>query len=90
VILCSIMDDQNYVIEAAKAGAVGYVSKTASPAELLDAVRLAAKGGTCFGPLPVERPPNRFWLQKFPYGSRSSLRFYTPPSELATPPAAWR
>lgn len=51
VILCSIMDDQSYVIEAAKAGAVGYVSKTASPADILNAVRQAAKGGTCFGPL---------------------------------------
>lgn len=51
VILCSIMVDPSYVIEAVKAGAVGYVSKTASPAEILDAVRSAAKGGTCFGPL---------------------------------------
>jgi len=51
VILCSILVDQSYVIEAAKAGAVGYISKTASPADLLNAVRMAAKGGTWFDPL---------------------------------------
>lgn len=51
VILCSIVVDRNYVIEAVRAGAVGYLSKTSSPAEFLDAVRLAARGGTFFGPL---------------------------------------
>src|SRR5690606_9557317 len=42
--------EQEDVLEALKAGATGYLVKSASRADLLDAVRRVAAGGTVFTP----------------------------------------
>jgi DNA-binding NarL/FixJ family response regulator len=47
VVICSVADDQEFVEAAQSAGALGYVFKARITRDLLDAVRLAAKG-QCF------------------------------------------
>ena len=50
VLILSASGEQTDVLEAVKAGATGYLVKSASSAELLDAVRRVAGGDTVFTP----------------------------------------
>ena len=50
VLILSASGEQNDVLEAVKAGATGYLVKSASREELLDAVRRVAAGDTVFTP----------------------------------------
>ena len=50
VLILSASGEQQDVLEAVKAGATGYLVKSASRAELLDAVRRVAAGDTVFTP----------------------------------------
>ncbi len=50
VLILSASGEQSDVLEAVKAGATGYLVKSASSAELLDAVRRVALGDTVFTP----------------------------------------
>ncbi|UUZ59701.1 LuxR C-terminal-related transcriptional regulator [Nocardioides sp. B-3] len=50
VLILSASGEQNDVLEAVKAGATGYLVKSASRDELLDAVRRVAAGDTVFTP----------------------------------------
>ncbi|WP_435744140.1 response regulator [Nocardioides sp. SYSU DS0663] len=50
VLVLSASGEQTDVLEAVKAGATGYLVKSASRAELLDAVRRVARGDTVFTP----------------------------------------
>ena len=50
VLILSASGEQEDVLEAVKAGATGYLVKSASRAELLDAVRRVARGDTVFTP----------------------------------------
>jgi len=50
VLILSASGEQADVLEAVKAGATGYLVKSASSAELLDAVRRVARGDTVFTP----------------------------------------
>lgn len=50
VLILSASGEQADVLEAVKAGATGYLVKSASREELLDAVRRVAKGDTVFTP----------------------------------------
>ncbi|MEJ7834094.1 MAG: response regulator transcription factor [Nocardioides sp.] len=50
VLILSASGEQSDVLEAVKAGATGYLVKSASREELLDAVRRVAKGDTVFTP----------------------------------------
>lgn len=47
VLVLSASDEREDVLEAVKAGATGYLVKSASKAELADAVRATAAGGPC-------------------------------------------
>jgi DNA-binding NarL/FixJ family response regulator len=44
-LICSSYDDEDYVFDALKAGAHGYLLKNSSPAELMQALRDLAAGG---------------------------------------------
>ena len=48
--MLSASGEQSDVLEAVKAGASGYLVKSASKAELIDAVRRVAAGGSVFTP----------------------------------------
>ena len=50
VLILSASGEQGDVLEAVKAGATGYLVKSASSAELIDAVRRVARGDTVFTP----------------------------------------
>lgn len=50
VLILSASGEQADVLEAIKAGATGYIVKSASSAELVDAVRRVAEGDTVFTP----------------------------------------
>ncbi len=50
VLILSASGEQNDVLDAVKAGATGYLVKSASRDELLDAVRRVAQGDTVFTP----------------------------------------
>ena len=50
VLILSASGEQSDVLDAVKAGASGYLVKSASSAELLDAVRRVARGDTVFTP----------------------------------------
>lgn len=50
VLVLSASDERDDVLEAVKAGATGYLVKSASKAELADAVRATAAGRTVFTP----------------------------------------
>ncbi|HEX6444522.1 MAG TPA: response regulator transcription factor [Streptosporangiales bacterium] len=50
VLVLSASGEQADVLEAVKAGATGYLVKSASRQELLDAIRSVASGGTVFTP----------------------------------------
>ena len=50
VLILSASGEQDDVLDAVKAGATGYLVKSASSAELLDAVRRVAAGDTVFTP----------------------------------------
>lgn len=48
VCIVSMYDDEQHIVQAMRAGAMGYVCKTAAPAELTQAIRALAQGETYF------------------------------------------
>jgi DNA-binding NarL/FixJ family response regulator len=50
VLMLTTFDDETYIVEALKAGAVGYILKNIPAKELADAVRMAHKGVTQLDP----------------------------------------
>jgi DNA-binding NarL/FixJ family response regulator len=50
VVMLSMHPEERYALSALRAGALGYVSKASASAELVEAVRRAAQGGTYLGP----------------------------------------
>lgn len=50
VVMLSAYDDDPYIMAALEAGATGYVLKNTSPAELIQAVELVARGGSVLDP----------------------------------------
>jgi DNA-binding NarL/FixJ family response regulator len=54
VIVLSMHAEERYALDALRAGALGYVSKTAAASELVDALRQAALGKQWIGPRVAE------------------------------------
>lgn len=50
IIMASVYDDDSYVFEALKAGAIGYLMKKVTPEDLVEAIRDAIKGGSPINP----------------------------------------
>lgn len=55
VVMLSMYDDRNSVLNALRAGARGFVLKSASENDLLDALRAVANGGSYLSPLVSDR-----------------------------------
>ncbi|MBI3974290.1 MAG: response regulator transcription factor [Chloroflexi bacterium] len=60
IMVLSMYDDQPHVLEALQCGAVGYVLKGASAAEVVDAVRATAAGHRYLSPLLSERAADAY------------------------------
>lgn len=60
VIILTTFDDDEYVFEGIRAGALGYLLKAASGAELADAVRTVAGGGALIEPSVARRVMSEF------------------------------
>lgn len=79
VLILSASGEQEDVLEAVKAGATGYLIKSASSAELLDAVRRVAAGDSVFTPGLAG-----LVLGEFRRLDRASTAPATPPGERLT------
>ncbi len=55
VLILSVYDDTEFVVEAVRAGAAGYLRKDSSPSELRDAVRTVHRGEEYFSPAVASR-----------------------------------
>lgn len=55
VLILSVHDEAEYVLEAVRAGAHGYLRKDSSPSELRDAVRAVDRGESFFSPTMAAR-----------------------------------
>lgn len=55
IIMISIQDDDKSIFGSLQAGAIGYLHKSVSPDELIDAIRLAVKGGSPMTPQIARR-----------------------------------
>jgi DNA-binding NarL/FixJ family response regulator len=55
VLILSVHDEAEYVLEAVRAGAHGYLRKDSSPSELRDAVRAVDRGESFFSPAMAAR-----------------------------------
>ncbi|MEV0439704.1 response regulator transcription factor [Streptomyces spectabilis] len=73
VVMLTTFDDEEYVVRALRAGAVGYLLKSLPAAELADAVRLAHRGVAQLDPAVARRlaagPPPRPRAEAEPAGS---------------------
>jgi DNA-binding NarL/FixJ family response regulator len=68
VLLLSAYDDEDYVLAALRAGAAGYLLKTAPGRELVEAVRAAYAGETVLAP-PLARKLAQYWQRAGRAGS---------------------
>lgn len=55
VLILSVHDEAEYVLQSVRAGAHGYLRKDSSPAELRDAVRAVHRGESSFSPVMAVR-----------------------------------
>jgi DNA-binding NarL/FixJ family response regulator len=55
VIMLTTFDDDEFIIEALRLGAVGYILKDVSPNELIDDIRIICDGGVLFSPKVVKK-----------------------------------
>lgn len=76
VLILTMFDLDEYVLEALRAGASGFLLKTTSPAELLRAVKQCAAGEHIVGPTVMARLVETFVAQ--PQPDRSALTTLTP------------
>ncbi|AYN42514.1 DNA-binding response regulator [Streptomyces dangxiongensis] len=60
ILVVTTFEDDEYVYEALRAGADGFLLKRARPAEIVHAVRLVAKGGSLLFPASVRRLATRY------------------------------
>ncbi|MEU3860663.1 response regulator transcription factor [Streptomyces sp. NPDC028722] len=60
ILVVTTFEDDEYVYEALRAGADGFLLKRARPAEIVHAVRLVAEGGSLLFPASVRRLATRY------------------------------
>ncbi|GGV23157.1 DNA-binding response regulator [Streptomyces filipinensis] len=60
ILVVTTFEDDEYVYEALRAGAAGFLLKRARPAEIVHAVRLVAEGGSLLFPASVRRLAARY------------------------------
>ncbi|GAB2675199.1 response regulator transcription factor [Kribbella swartbergensis] len=60
VLILTTFEVDEYVFEAIRAGASGFLGKSVEPAELIDAIRVVARGDALLSPKAVRGLMNRF------------------------------
>jgi DNA-binding NarL/FixJ family response regulator len=71
ILVLTTFDLDEYVYEAIRAGASGFLLKDVEPTELVDAIRVVAAGNSLFGPAATERLMARFSAQPAPAAERT-------------------
>ena len=64
VLILSMHGNEEYIIEALKAGACGYILKKSAPNELTSAIRVANAGETYLSPSVTKKVVNRFLIER--------------------------
>lgn len=59
-LICSVFEDTDNIVNALKAGATGYITKTTSPAQILDSIRDVYNGGSPMNSLIARKVINSF------------------------------
>lgn len=77
VLILTTFDLDEYVYEALKAGASGFLVKTDSPARIIDAVGVVAAGGSLLSPDVTHRLIGRFVAGVRPDASQAAVRQLT-------------
>ena len=78
VVILSMYDDENSVVSAIRSGARAFVLKKASSAELLDALRTVARGGSYLSPQVSDRLLARIQRGELETRDRSPLESLSP------------
>jgi DNA-binding NarL/FixJ family response regulator len=78
IIVLTTFDLDEYVFEALRSGASGFLLKDAPEHQLLAAIRVAADGGSIFAPAVTRRLIERFTTRPDPHHRRSDLGRLTP------------
>jgi len=78
VVILSMYDDENSVVSAIRSGARAFVLKKASSAELLDALRTVARGGSYLSSQVSDRLLNRIQRGDIDAHNRSPLESLSP------------
>ena len=88
VVMLTTFELDEYVFEALRAGASGFLLKDADPATLLEAIRVVADGGSLLAPSVTRRV-----IEQFGTGARRASRirgWVTSPSASGRSWAGWR
>ena len=81
ILILTTFDREDYLFEALRAGASGFLLKNASPENLVDAVRIVARGDALLSPDVTRRVIERF--SRPDPGAAAFVRSTTTPSALA-------
>lgn len=73
VVMLTIEEDSERVFAALRAGAAGYLLKAATPAEILEAIQLVARGGSPMSAVIARRVVESFHRDEAPSPSKESL-----------------
>jgi DNA-binding NarL/FixJ family response regulator len=71
ILILSAYDDDRYIFPLLQAGASGYLLKTASGAELIDAIRVVHTGGMVFSPPVTDKMLARAGARRFAHNPHS-------------------
>ncbi|MFD5393815.1 response regulator [Streptomyces sp. NPDC127097] len=80
ILVLTTFENDEYVAEALRAGASGFLGKGINPDELLDAIRVVAAGDSLLSPAATKALINRFLAQPAPPGPNTP-----PPLATLTP-----
>lgn len=84
VIMVTVFDDDENIFEALKAGAIGYLLKSTDPAQLIEAIRDANKGGSPITPNIARKIIKTMHVPKVEPAEKLNEKELTILNELAT------
>jgi DNA-binding NarL/FixJ family response regulator len=78
ILILTTFDDDAYLFEALQAGAAGFMLKDAHAAELVDAIRILARGDALLAPAVTRRVIAEFARRRRDAGARARIAELTP------------